>query len=223
MTSTQPSDALSAAGIASWRRGGERQRAQTDDERLFYHGILRSFRTGAPWGPDELADAASELELDVESTLALLAREDLVHHDAGTGTILVAYPFSGRRTAHNVRFQDGATAFAMCAIDALGIPAMFDEPVSIASSDALTGEEFRVELEPDGRGQWYPQEAVVVSGTTGGGESCDCCCPVLNFFASSANAERWLAAHPAVQGTVISIEEAIVAGRAVFANILKEA
>ena len=110
----------------------------------------------------------------------------------------------------------------MCAIDALGIPAMFDEPVSIASSNALRGEEIRVELEPDGRGQWYPQEAVVVSGTTGGRESCDCCCPVLNFFASAMNAGGWLAAHPRVTGIVISMPEAVAAGRAVFGGTLEE-
>jgi hypothetical protein len=49
------------------------------------------------------------------------------------------------------------------------------------------------------------------------------CCPVLNFLASTTNAERSLAAHPDVQGTVISMPEAVVAGRAVFGDILKEA
>jgi len=46
---------------------------------------------------------------------------------------------------------------------------------------------------------------------------------VLNFFASAANAERWLDAHAEVTGTVISMEEAIAAGRAVFGDVLKEA
>jgi hypothetical protein len=140
---------------------------------------------------------------------------------ARRGAILVAYPFSGRATAHRVQLE-GREVYAMCAIDALGIAPMLGERIAIASRDPLTGEEIRVELEPDGRGQWYPQEAVVVSGTTGGGESCDCCCPVLNFFASATNAEGWLAAHPRVTGIAISMPEAITSGRAVFGGILEE-
>jgi hypothetical protein len=45
---------------------------------------------------------------------------------------------------------------------------------------------------------------------------------VLNFFASPANAERWLAEHPEVRGEVISIDEAAAAGRAVFGDVLTE-
>jgi hypothetical protein len=43
---------------------------------------------------------------------------------------------------------------------------------------------------------------------------------VLNFFASAANAERWLAEHPEVRGTRISIPEAAAAARAVFGEVL---
>jgi hypothetical protein len=56
----------------------------------------------------------------------------------------------------------------MCAIDALGIAAMFDEPIEIASRDPLTQEEIQVELQPDGDGNWQPQEAVVVAGASRG-------------------------------------------------------
>jgi hypothetical protein len=43
---------------------------------------------------------------------------------------------------------------------------------------------------------------------------------VLNFFASSQNAQRWLAGHPQVRGELIMIEDAIAAGRAVFGDVL---
>jgi hypothetical protein len=51
-------------------------------------------------------------------------------------------------------------------------------------------------------------------------DSCCGCCPVLNFFASPANAERWLVEHPEERGDVISMEEAAAAGRAVFGEVL---
>jgi len=221
VTTSHPTDALTAAGIAPERRGGARLRGLTKDERQFYRWILRSFGAGTPPGPDALADAASEPQLAVEPALERLRQRDLVHHDPATGEILVAYPFSGRPTAHRVRIG-GNEVYAMCAIDALGIAPMLGEPIEIASGDPLSGEEIRVELEPGGQGRWRPQKAVVVSGTAGRGESCDCCCPVLNFFVSPESAERWLDLHPEVSGTVISMEDAIAAGRAVFGDLLKE-
>lgn len=49
------------------------------------------------------------------------------------------------------------------------------------------------------RGNWQPpEEAVVLCGASGSGESCCSCCPVLNVLASTGNAERWLAARPEV-------------------------
>jgi len=43
---------------------------------------------------------------------------------------------------------------------------------------------------------------------------------VLNFFSSPGNAERWLAEHPDVSGSVISMDEAAAAGRAIFGDEL---
>jgi hypothetical protein len=44
----------------------------------------------------------------------------------------------------------------------------------------------------------------------------------MSFFASTTNAPRWLAEHPVVHGTVISVEEAVAAGSTVFGDLLKE-
>jgi hypothetical protein len=221
MTAGDRMDALTAAAIPRERWGAQRLSALTDGERDFYRWILRSFRAGAPPSLAELADSASHFELEVEPTLERLRRQDLVHHDPGTGAILVAYPFSGRPTAHRVHFESGESVFAMCAIDALGMAPMLGERIQVASRDPLTGEEIRIELAADGEGDWQPQEAVVVCGTSGCGKSSSSCCPVLNFFASTASAERWLAARTDVQGEVTSMPDAIAAGRTVFGDVLR--
>jgi hypothetical protein len=80
-----------------------------------------------------------------------------------------------------------------------------------------------VQLTRDGDAAWQPESAVVVAGVIDScGESSRGCCPVLNFFASPDNAERWLAEHGEVRGDVISMPDAIAAGRAVFGDVLDE-
>jgi Alkylmercury lyase len=210
---------LRAAAISPSKLGPARHAGLTDSERELYFWILRRFATSGRPNGAETREAAERLGLDVERALETFAREDLVHLD-WAGEITVAYPFSGHPTAHRVRFQAGHETYAMCAIDALGIARMFDEPIEIASRDPLTEEEIQVELEPDGMGSWQPEEAVVVCGASGSGESCRSCCPVLNFFASRENGERWLEARPDVRGQVISMPEAVAAGRSVFGDVL---
>lgn len=214
---------LRAAQISPSKLGPARHAGLRDTERELYFWILRRFATSGRPSNAETREAAQRLGLDAERALVTFAQEDLVHFDR-PGEIAVAYPFSGRPTAHRVRFQGGHEAYAMCAIDALGIAPMFGEPIEIASRDPLTEEAIRVELEADGMGSWQPSEAVVVCGPSGSGssESCSSCCPVLNFFASRENGERWLEARPEVRGQAISLPEAIAAGRAVFGDVFEQ-
>jgi hypothetical protein len=109
----------------------------------------------------------------------------------------------------------------MCAIDALGIAPMFGVAIAIESRDPVSGEEIRARVAADGSVEWSPVSAVVVAGAIQSrGDACCGCCPVLNFFASGANAERWLAEHPEVGGISISMREAAAAGQAVFGDVL---
>ncbi len=166
---------------------------------------------------------ADRIGLAAERALETLRRHDLVHLDRN-GEIAVAYPFSGRPTAHRIRFQTGHEAFAMCAIDALGIASMLGEPTEILSADPLNGETIRVRVAPSGEAGWRPESAVVVAGALDRqGDSCAGCCPVLNFFVSDLSAERWLDTHPEARGEPITMAEAIAAGQAVFGRVLEKA
>ena len=215
----QVAAALDAAAIPQSKVGPGRHARLTDSERELYFWILRRFaERGRPSGA-ETREAAEGFGLDAKSALATLAKQDLVHTER-EGEITVGYPFSGRTTDHVVRFEDGHEVYAMCAIDALGIAPMFDETIEIASQDPRTGERIEIELTPAGTGSWRPNGSVVVCGASGSGESCCSCCPVLSFFASRENGERWLAGRPDVRGYVMSMAEAIEAGRAVFGDVL---
>lgn len=214
--------ALATAEIPRSKLGPARCAQLTDPERELYFWILRHFATGGRPSSEELREAGERFGIDVERGLETLAREDLVHRSSA-GEITVAYPFSGRPTAHRVRFPGGHEVDAMCAIDALGVAPMFGEPIEVESRDPVSGSEIRARVAPDGDAEWWPQSAVVVAGVLDRqSDSCCGCCPVLNFLVSPANAERWLAEHPEVRGGLISMHEAAAAGRAVFGDVLKQ-
>ena len=211
---------LAAAEIPPSKLGPARRARLSEAERELYFWILRRFATDGRPTSVELRAAAEQLELEPNRALETLAREDLVHRGAD-GEIAVAYPFSGRPTAHRVRFPDGHEVDAMCAIDALGVAPMFGEAIEIESRDPLSGDEIRVRVAPDASVEWSPEPAIVVAGAIRSQDDACCgCCPVLNFFASAANAERWLTEHPEVRGASVSMREAAAAGRAVFGDVL---
>jgi hypothetical protein len=210
---------LAVAEIPPSKLGPARHARLSDSERELYFWILRRFATSCGPSGAETRAAAVNLGLTVEEALAVLAREDLVHLDRD-GELAVAYPFSGRPTAHTVRFESGNEVAAMCAIDALGVAPMLNERIEVASQDPLTGDAIRVQLAPDGNASWEPKSAVAVAGVLDRREeSFRGCCPALNFFSSRATAARWLERHPEVRGQVVSMADAIAAGRAVFGDV----
>jgi hypothetical protein len=213
---------LAAADIPASKLGPAGRARLESGERELYFWILRRFAArGRPSGA-QVREEAVRLGANVERALESLAREDLVHLGAD-GEIAVAYPFSGHPTAHRVHFESGNEAAAMCAIDALGMAPMFDEPIEITSRDPLTDDEILVRIAADGDGAWHPESVVVVTGALDRGQDSWCgCCPVLNFFTSTDTAERWLEGRSEVRGHVISMREAIAAGRAVFGDVFDE-
>ena len=104
-------DALAAAEIPPSKLGAARWARLGDSERELYFWILRRFASHGPPASVDVAAAAERLGLDVHEASATLAREDLVHLDKNGG-VAVAYPFSGRPTAHEVRFENGRQAHA---------------------------------------------------------------------------------------------------------------
>jgi hypothetical protein len=202
------------------RAGRNRARRLTPAERGLYRWVLRAFAQHGRPPVEELIDIASSLGLHAEEALARLAEEDLVHRDQG-GEILVAYPFSGTPTAHRVRLDGGREAYAMCAVDALGIPFMLNEPGEIRSRDPLSGAEISVRIQPGVALEWRPDPAVVLWGATGDcGPSAATCCQFVHFFSSAENARHYLAEKSQVTGEILAVPIAAEAGRAIFGDVL---
>ncbi|MHA4815442.1 organomercurial lyase [Streptomyces aculeolatus] len=197
-------DALAVVG-----RGG-RGRLAPDERglRAVYQVVLRYFAaTGSAPQPQVLEPTAARAGRTVGEVLAELAAEDFLTLDQN-GEIRAAYPFSAVATRHRVRIEGGAEVWSMCAIDALGIPAMLDAEVTISSTDPVTGEPVTVTIR-SGASVWEPESTVVFVGQRpGGGPAATTCCDALNFFASSASALAWIKDHPGVPGRVIGQEQA---------------
>jgi len=136
-----------------------------------------------------------------------------------------------------VAIDGGPTAYAMCAVDALGIADMLGTGVTISSVDPTSGDEVTVTIHR-GHATWRPVTTVVFTGadTTAepagdgcpsGGAGCavaaaDRCCGVMNFFTSADTASEWLAAHPQVSGVVLTKEQALRFGVDIFGHLLDD-
>ncbi|WTU53622.1 alkylmercury lyase family protein [Streptomyces sp. NBC_00057] len=108
----------------------------------------------------------------------------------------------------------------MCAIDALGIPAMLSQDAVISSTDPVTGDPITV-TSTDGTMRWEPTSAVVFVGQRpGGGPAASACCDALNFFTNADNARTWTSRHPDVPGRVVNQPEAERIGRQTFGPLL---
>jgi hypothetical protein len=158
---------------------------------------------------------------DADAMVAELARTGAVHRDPGDSTITHAYPFSNEPTAHRVRLEGGTGAYAMCAIDALGMPFMLRKDAEIISACAGCGADVRVEVRgasvsahaPDGMVVWLGEMAEGCVAATD-------LCPDLNFFCSPACIGDWSRAHPEKRGARLDLDEAVKRGRQVFEALL---
>ncbi|MFF3316224.1 organomercurial lyase [Streptomyces sp. NPDC003035] len=211
------SDVLDLVG-----RGGRGRRAPAEGGlRAVHQAVLRHFAaTGSAPEPAVLEAAAATAGRMAGEVLAELDREDFLTLD-GDGQIRAAYPFSAVATPHRVRIADGAEAWSMCAIDALGIAAMLDQDVVISSVDPVTAEPVTVTV-TGGAAVWRPAGAVVFVGRRGHeGPAAAVCCDALNFFASDASARIWAEEHPQVKGGIVSQARAEEIGRDTFGPLLR--
>jgi hypothetical protein len=194
-----------------------RQAGLPSGVRQLHIAVLRAFlETGdAPYTDDLPAPVG----ISRGEALALLDRLDLVHVDPA-GRVVVAYPFSGRRTLHTVRLGDGPRLHAMCAIDAVGIPLMAGRDGVIVSADPIDGHPIRVERR-DNTWRWGPIDTVVLLARSSDcGPAADCLCPSITFHTTRHRAEERLRRHPELTGLILSQDHALDVARRSFASLL---
>lgn len=195
----------------------------TGAARGLHRQILRAFADGTAPTAERLAEWAVLEDVDVEDAMSGLAARDLVHRHPGTGTVAVAYPFSAAPTRHRVRLSTGVEVFAMCAIDALGIAFMLDQPTTVRSADPETAQTIEVTVRPNGASEWTPADAGVVLASApavAGSQSARCTCPHTNFTASRQSGTDWLDRTGEITGQLLSMPDAIATARETFGMLL---
>src|SRR5712691_7388932 len=102
------------------------------------------------------------------------------------------------RTRRRCRCGAAMAVYAMCAVDALGLPVMAGRDGRISSADPYDGTPVAVTVR-HGAWSWFPSTAVVVVGrATDCGTGCgsfEAMCPHTVFHASPESAHAWLAHH----------------------------
>jgi hypothetical protein len=188
--------------------------------RSVHQAVLRAFaETGAAPEAAVLVRAAAPFGRPTAAVLADLAAEDFLTLD-DAGNIVAAYPFSALPTGVEVILPGGVRVASMCAIDALGIPAMLGVDAVIESTDPVSSDPIQVSFH-NGIASWQPETATVFCGARSGlGPAAAVCCGYVRFFGTRAAAEAFAAAHPEAVGDVLEQRAAQRLGEQIFGPLL---
>ncbi len=203
----------------------QRVAALSAPARTFHRVVLRSFLDkGRPPTLGELRPAARQLGIGLERLLAELVVHDVIQR-AADGAIQVAYPFSSVPTPHRVEIDGLPPVFAMCAIDALGLPFMVRRPATIHTQDPTDATRITIAVEPaSGEQRWRPATAVVLANECSEEPviKAECSCPFINAFASPDTAESWRTEHPELVVKLLTQGQALAEARTIFGALLEE-
>jgi hypothetical protein len=204
-----------------WIGSAGRQAALPAPLRHLHRAVLRRFlQDGAAPTLRWVRQAAAELGID-DSAADALDAADLIH--VADGMVSVAYPFSGTPTRQQVELDGFPAVYAMCAIDALGIPAMAGRDGRIAATDPRDGAPVVVSVR-GGQWRWTPAGAVVVFARMRDcGTDCalwEVLCPNTTFHASRDSAQAYLAGRGDIDGEILGQEAAVERGRRNFGPLL---
>jgi hypothetical protein len=186
--------------------------------------ILESFAvTGRSPSLEEIRERFELSTLgDAEARVSTLERSGAIHRNPGDNAITHAYPFSNEQTPHRVRLVGGPEVYAMCAIDALGMPFMLRRDADIVSRCAGCGSEIRVVVRVREIASHEPADIVVwLAERPEGCVAATDLCPDLNFFCSPDHLARWRDGNDA-HGEHLNLVEAVARGREVFERLIDD-
>lgn len=209
------------AGIVEVARFDQRWAALDEGADRLRRAVLEHYaRRGEMPSRGELAEAVA----DVDSGLAELERRDLIVLD-DAGAVTGVYPFSAHATGHRVRL-DGQGLNAMCAVDALGVGAMYGRDVVVHSTCRGCGGTIHVETAAAGTelASAAPAGSVVWVGRDyADGCAATSLCTTIAMWCCQEHLDAWRAENPGIEGYRLTLAEALEVGVALFADRLAPA
>lgn len=159
----------------------------------------------------------------IQVILKKLDELDVIHLDNNKTIIAAAYPFSGYKTAHLIKFKREKynNIYSMCAVDALGIGFMLDCDISIDSKCFHCNEEINITIEnneivylkPETIVVWFDMEYSCCAATS--------LCKNINFFSSTTHFTDWQQDKSKRNGALLQIQGAFYLGKLFFEKRLK--
>jgi hypothetical protein len=118
---------------------------------------------------------------------------DFLLRKKGTQEIVSIYPLSLKPTEHQILVEDGTRLFALCAVDALGMPIMFNKNVRVISRCEECKSEMILEIRNEHITFMSHPDATICSPKRQVYPAAETCCPFVNFFCSRRHADEWIA------------------------------
>lgn len=141
-------------------------------------------------------------------TLEELEKRDLLLRRRGTQEIASIYPFSLTPTEHQIFLENGKRLFAMCAVDSLGMPIMFNRTVKIVSQCETCKQEIIIEVKDDEITCVSHPDIMIWSPKRQMSPAAETCCPSVNFFCCREHLQEWTEENPDLIGKINEIEQA---------------
>src|SRR5712692_9184197 len=116
-------------------------------DKAIYQYILKHFaETGRAPSARAIQQHFALDQKPVRDALQRLEDKHAFYRDPRSKRIIAAYPFSAKPTAHVVHLPNSRALFALCAIDALGMPLMLKTNAVITSACVQCGQTITIEV-----------------------------------------------------------------------------
>jgi hypothetical protein len=196
--------------------------ALSPEENDLRKAILTAFvKGGSAPSVHEIAHGLARPAGEVLEGVRKLAAYDLIVWMEDEARLVSAYPFSGVPTAHHVLIDGHTILYAMCAIDALGIPFMLGQGAKIRSRCFFCQQPVLVDVHGGALQEASPLTTVVWFSERDGCCVAEARCPLMNFFCHEGHLHVWLTTSPGERGTALSVREAVNVGKAIFGELLR--
>jgi hypothetical protein len=172
--------------------------------RFIFETILK---TQKPPTPKEMQLALKKSHNKIIRILDELEKKDMLLRKSGTQEIVSIYPLSLTPTTHQIILKNGKRLYAMCAVDALGMPIMFNKEATIVSRCEKCKQEIKIEIKNEeiawtshpGIMIWSPERQIAPAAKT--------CCPSVNFFCCKEHLDEWIKENHTLVGRIGEIKQ----------------